>query len=318
MTRETLYPALEPYETGVLEVSGGHSLYYEQSGNPTGKPVIAVHGGPGGGSQPAMRRFFNSDKYRVILFDQRGCGKSVPHASLEQNTTWDLISDMELLRQKLDIERWQVFGGSWGSTLALAYAQTHPDRVSEIVLRGIFLLRKKELDWFYQNGETGAGALYPDLWNGFLAEIEPDLRGDMITAYYAKLTSEDEAVRLSAARAWSFWEGSTLSLLPDPNRAAAFGADEFAIAMARIECHYFINKGFFDSEDQLIRNIDRIRDIPCTIVQGRYDVVTPFMSAWDLHQAWPEADFRVVNDAGHSATEPGNIHELVSATNRFA
>jgi proline iminopeptidase len=264
-----------------------------------------------------MRGFFDPKRYRIVLFDQRGCGRSRPHASLVENTTWDLVADMEKLREHLGIERWLVFGGSWGSTLALTYAQAHPSQVSELVLRGIFLLRRWEIEWFYQN-PGGAAALYPDLWEHYVELIPQDQRSDMIRAYYALLTSEDNRVLRRAARAWSVWEGATSFLHTNPDYVARFHEDDYAAAFARIECHYFINRGFFQSDNQLIENVDRIRHIPGVIVQGRYDVICPMRSAWDLHRAWPEADLRVVPDAGHSAFEPGNLHELVSATDRFA
>ncbi len=313
-TRRTLYPPIEPYRTGMLRVSDVHEIYFEESGNPQGKPVVFVHGGPGGGTDPKQRRFFDPAAYRIVLFDQRGCGKSKPHASLEANTTWDLVADMERIREHLGIDRWQVFGGSWGSTLALAYAETFPQRVTELVLRGIFMLRKQEIDWFYQRG---ASAIYPDAWEGYLAPIPEAERGDLLHAYHRRLTSDDGQVRQEAARAWSVWEGSTSRLIPDPDLISRNGEDEFAIAFARIECHYFVNKGFFDTEDQLLRNVERIRHIPAVIVQGRYDVVCPMESSWALHRAWPEADLRVVPDAGHAAMEPGILHELVSATDAF-
>ncbi len=313
-TRRTLYPPVEPFNTGRLRVSDVHEIYFEESGNPQGKPVVFVHGGPGGGTDPKVRRFFDPSAYRIVLFDQRGCGKSTPHASLEANTTWDLVADMERIREHLGIEKWQVFGGSWGSTLALAYAETHPARVSELVLRGIFLLRKQEIDWFYQRG---ASAIFPDAWEGYVAPIPEAERGDLLHAYHRRLTSEDPAVRQAAAKAWSVWEGSTSRLLPDPELIAKTGGDEFAIAFARIECHYFVNKGFFETEDQLLRGVERIRHVPAVIVQGRYDVVCPMETAWALHKAWPEADLRVVPDAGHSAMEAGIVHELVAATDRF-
>jgi len=312
--RRTLYPAIEPYRSFRLRVSDVHELYVEESGNPNGKPAVFVHGGPGGGTDPKQRRFFDPRAYRIVLFDQRGCGKSTPHANLEANTTWDLVSDMERIRAELGIEKWQVFGGSWGSTLALAYAEKHPERVSELVLRGIFLLRKREIDWFYQEG---ASRLFPDAWEDYLAPIPPAERGDLVRAYYARLTSDDASVRQSAARAWSIWEARTSSLLPNEEGIARMGADEFSLAFARIECHYFVNGGFFDADDQLVRDAHAIRHIPSVIAQGRYDVVCPMDSAWALHRAWPEADLRIVADAGHTAFEPGIIHELVSATDRF-
>lgn len=309
------YPPIEPYNTGRLKVSDLHEIYFEESGNPRGKPVVFLHGGPGGGSEPKQRRFFNPAKYRIILFDQRGCGKSTPYASLESNTTWDLVADTEKLREHLRIKAWQVFGGSWGSTLALAYAETHPDRVTELVLRGVFLLRKKEIDWFYQRG---ASILYPDAWEPYLAHIPESERGDMLAAYHRRLTSEDPAVRLAAARIWSGWEGRTSKLIPDAEFAGHYEEDEFALAFARIEVHYFANRGFLDPEDQLLRDAGRIRHIPCVIVQGRYDVVCPMESAWELHRAWPEADFIITPDSGHSAFEPPNSRALVAATDRFA
>lgn len=313
--RRRLYPEIAPYRTGRLAVSDVHALYFEESGNPAGKPALVLHGGPGGGSNPTMRRSHDPAHYRIILFDQRGCGKSTPYAELRDNTTWDLVADIERLRQHLDIETWQVTGGSWGSALALAYAQTHPARVTEMVLRGIFTLRQIELDWFYSKG--GTSALFPEAFARYEAVIPPHERGDMIGAYYARLTSPDAAVRLAAARAWSAWEGTTLSLLPDPEREARFAADSFAEAFARIECHYFIHKGFFEEDGQLIANTHRLADIPCVIAQGRYDVVTPVMTAWALKQAWPQADLKIVPDAGHTATEPGIVHEIITATDRF-
>ncbi|MFB3124812.1 MAG: prolyl aminopeptidase [Woeseiaceae bacterium] len=312
--RRKLYPAIEPNHTGYLKVGGGHELYYEESGNPHGKPAIFLHGGPGGGCMDKMRRFFNPEVYRIVLFDQRGSGKSRPHASLENNTTWDLVDDIEILRVALQVDRWQVFGGSWGSTLALAYSQTHPGRVTELVLRGIFMLRKKEIDWFYQKG---ASELYPDLWQHYLKPIPKRERRDLLHAYYKRLTGDDPDVRLQAAKAWSVWEGATSYLVPNDKIAAAFGAGDLALSLARIECHYFVNGGFM-KENQLIKNIDKIRNIPAVIVQGRYDVVCPCISAWELSQAWPEADLRIVPDAGHAAFEPGNVHELVMATDAFA
>jgi proline iminopeptidase len=310
-----LYPEIEPYRTGRLRVSGVHDLHFEECGNPAGKPVVFLHGGPGGGCEAKVRRFFHPEKYRIVLFDQRGCGKSTPYASLEANTTWDLVSDIEKLREHLGIARWQVFGGSWGSTLALAYAQKHPDRVTELVLRGIFLLRKKEIDWFYQEG---ASILFPDAWEPYLAHIPEAERGDLVDAYHRRLTSGDPAVRLAAAKIWSGWEGATSKLLPDAAFTGHYEEDEFAVAFARIEVHYFANRGFFEVDDQLLRDAVKIRHIPGVIVQGRYDVVCPMFSAWALHRAWPEADFVVSPDAGHSAWEPPNSRALVAATDRFA
>lgn len=312
--RRGLYPAIEPYRSGYLQVSELHRVYFEESGNPAGKPAVFLHGGPGAGCSPKARQFFDPAHYRIVLFDQRGCGRSTPHAELADNTTWHLVADMERLREHLGIERWLVFGGSWGSTLALAYAQTQPTRVSELVLRGIFMLRRWELEWFYQ---AGCDALFPDAWEEYLAAIPPAERGDLISAYHRRLTSPDEATRLAAARAWSVWEGATSFLHPDPAHIASSGEDQFALAFARIECHYFVNAGFFEVDGQLLRDAHRLRGIPATIVQGRYDVVCPLRSAWDLHCAWPEADLRIVADAGHSAFEPGITHELVQATDRY-
>jgi proline iminopeptidase len=309
------YPEIEPHRSGMLEVSSPHRIYWEQSGNPQGKPVVFVHGGPGGGTDPKQRRFFDPAKYRIVLFDQRGCGKSTPHACLEDNTTWHLVSDLEALRAELGIERWQVFGGSWGSTLALAYAQRHPQRVSELVLRGIFMLRRWELEWFYQQGTS---RLFADAWEKYIEPIPPAERGDLIAAYYRRLTSDDPELRQRAACAWSVWEASTSFLHQNRDFIAHAAGDEFALAFARIECHYFVNRGFFERESQLLDEVDKIRNIPAVIVQGRYDVVCPMQTAWELHRAWPEAELRLVADAGHSAYEPGILHELVTATDRFA
>ena len=312
-----LYPAIKPYAKGRLRVSPVHELYYEESGNPRGKPAVFLHGGPGGGTSPAMRQFFNPKRYRIVLFDQRGCGKSRPHASLIDNTTWHLVDDLETLREHLKIDRWQVFGGSWGSTLALAYAQRFPQRVTELVLRGIFLLRRSELEWFYQN-ELGAASLFPDLWEKFLAPIPKRERGNMMRAYYRRLTSRSAKMRATAAYAWSVWEAATSYLRADPRDVAKFDNPELAAAFARIECHYFVNRGFLKREDQLLREVTKIRHIPAVIVQGRYDVVCPMRSAWALHRAWPEAELRIVADAGHSAFEAGITRELVAATDRYA
>ena len=311
---KTLYPEIEPYDTGRLKVSPIHELYYEQCGNPNGKPAVFLHGGPGGGISSDYRRYFDPEVYRVVLFDQRGSGKSTPHASLEDNTTWHLVEDIERVREHLEIRRCQVFGGSWGSTLALAYAETHPDRVTELVLRGIFLCRPKEIHWFYQEG---ASAIFPDVWEEYEKVIPESERSDMVSAYYRRLTSEDDSVRLEAARAWSIWEGSTSKLFFDPASIEKFADPEFALAFARIECHYFMNNSFFKSDNYLIENVDRIRSIPGVIVQGRYDVVCPMTSAWDLHRAWPEAQCDIIPDAGHSISEPGIIDALVKATDRF-
>lgn len=315
MARVGLYPPIEPRERGKLRVSELHEIYYEECGNPDGKPVLMVHGGPGGGSNPTMRRYHDPDRYRIILFDQRGCGRSTPHASIEENTTWHLVADMEALRERLGVERWQLLGGSWGSTLSLAYAQTHPHRVSELILRGIFTLRRSELEWFYQEG---CSWIYPDAFEDYLEPIPLAERSDMISAYHRRLTSADREVQLQAARAWSVWEGSTLSLYPDAERVRNFAADEYALAFARIECHYFMNRGFFERDDQLIADAGKLAAIPGVIVHGRYDVVTPLKSAWELSRAWPGADLRIAPDSGHAMTEPGIIHELVAATRRFA
>ena len=312
--RRTLYPELEPYRTGRLKVSDVHEIYFEESGNPDGKPAIFVHGGPGGGCTPTHRRYHDPEAYRIITFDQRGCGKSTPYASLVDNTTWHLIADMEAIRTHLDIPKWQVFGGSWGSTLGVTYAQTHPERVSELVLRGIFMLRRSELLWFYQEG---ASHIFPDAWENYVAAIPEVERGDLISAYYRRLTSDDDNTRKAAARAWSVWEGSTSYLIQNPDHIAHAGEDDFAVAFARIECHYFVNGGFFEVDGQLLRDVDRIRQIPGVIVQGRYDVVCPMRSAWELHKAWPESTLHVVADSGHSANEPGIVDQLIRATDQF-
>lgn len=314
-----LYPPIEPYETGHLLAGDGQRVYWEQSGNPDGKPVVFLHGGPGGGSSAWHRQFFDPERYRIVLLDQRGCGRSTPHASdpdadLRFNTTWHLVADLELLRRNLGIEQWQVFGGSWGSALALAYAQTHPESVSELVLRGIFTLRRAELEWFY---EGGAGAIFPDLWEDFIAPIPVLERHRMIEAYHRRLSDPDPAVHVPAAFAWTRWEASTLTLRPDPALVETMTEASTATAFARIENHYFMHGGWFD-EGQLIAGAGALRGIPAVIVQGRYDVCTPIMTAWDLHRAWPEAEFVVVDDAGHAASEPGIRDALVEATDRFA
>jgi proline iminopeptidase len=308
------YPEIAPFETGRLRVDDLHELHFEQYGNPAGKPAVFVHGGPGGGTTPAQARFWDPSRYRVVLFDQRGCGKSTPHASLERNTTWHLVADMERLRKHLGISRWQVFGGSWGSTLGLAYAETHPTCVTELILRGIFTLRPRELSWFYQDG---ASRIFPDAFEHYLAEIPSAERGDLITAYYKRLTSPDGATRLRAARAWSLWEAVTSTLRPSPEMRASMSKDDFALAFARIECHYFVNKGFFEREEQLLEDAPKIRHIPGVIVQGRYDVVCPMETAWALHRAWPEAEMFVAQTSGHSAFEPEIVHHLIAATDKF-
>lgn len=314
MMRE-LYPAIEPYQTGYLQVSELHQLYFEQVGNPQGKPVVFLHGGPGGGIDPTYRQYFNPTQWNVVLFDQRGCGQSTPHAELKQNTTWDLVDDIEKIRLHLGIDRWTVFGGSWGSTLSLAYSQTYPESCTGLILRGIFLLRQKELRWFYQEG---ASYLFPDAWQDYLRPIPVEEQHDLIAAYYKRLISSDPVARLTAASAWSVWEASTSKLILDPYLRQKFSESQFADAFARIECHYFVNKGFFDVEDQLLIHCDRIRHLPTVIVQGRYDVVCPMMSAWELHQALPQAEFIVVPDAGHSMSEPGIRSALIETTDRFA
>lgn len=310
-----LYPSIEPRLTGMLPVSPVHTLYYEESGNPAGIPVVFVHGGPGAGVDPVHRCFFNPARYRIILFDQRGSGRSTPHADLTDNTTWHLVADMEQLRVHLGVERWVVFGGSWGSTLALAYAESWPDRVMGLVLRGIFLLRTKEIQWFYQEG---ASFLFPDAWEDYLAPIPGEERGDLVSAYYRQLTSPDPEVQLRAARAWSIWEARTSKLLESADLVSKYEDARFALAFARIECHYFINRGFFTRDDQLLVDAVRLKAIPGFIVQGRYDVVCPMISAWDLHRAWPEAELTVVPDAGHSALEAGILEALVRATDTLA
>lgn len=317
----TLYPPLEPYERGMFAVGDGHELYWEQCGNPSGKPVVFLHGGPGGGCTPDHRRYFDPAKYRIVLFDQRGCGRSTPHAStpgvdLSTNTTWHLVADIERLRAQLGIERWQVFGGSWGSTLALAYAQTHAERVTELVLRGIFTLRASEIRWFYQHG---ASELFPDAWEQYLVVIPETERGDLVAAYHRRLFDPNPAVHVPAGVAWTVWEASTIRLIPDEVGIAAARDDEAAaVAFARIENHYFTNGGWLE-EGQLIRDAaSRLSGTPGVIVQGRYDACTPPVTAWDLHRAWPEASFELIPDAGHAASEPGIVDALVRATSRFA
>ena len=312
----TLYPAIEPYDTGHIRVSDVHQLYYEQCGNPNGKPVVFLHGGPGAGLDPDYRRFFDPEAYRVILFDQRGAGRSIPHASLDDNTTWHLVQDMEHIREHFGVEQWLVFGGSWGSTLSLAYAETHPERVSGLVLRGIFLCRPQEIRWFYEEGH-GASAIFPETWEQYVSLIPEAERGDMIRAYYERLTSDDEAVRREAAYAWSIWEASALKLLPDQKTIDEFTEPEMAIALARIECHYFAYNCFFETDNYLLEHIDRIRHIPAVIVHGRYDIICPVMNAWDLHRAWPEASLKIIPDAGHASLEPGIASALVEATDSF-
>ncbi|HSK71559.1 MAG TPA: prolyl aminopeptidase [Pyrinomonadaceae bacterium] len=311
---KTLYPEIEPFDSGMLKVSDLHTIYYERVGNPEGIPVVFLHGGPGGGLIPMYRQFFDPKAYHVILFDQRGSGQSTPHAELKENTTWDLIEDIETLREKFGIEKWFVFGGSWGSTLSLAYAETHPERARGLILRGIFLTRPKELKWFYQ---FGASEIFPDFWESFRDEIPEDERGDFMSAYYKRLTSDNEEIRLSAARAWSVWEGATSKLFPDVSLMEHFGEPHEALSLARIECHYFMNNSFFPSENYLLENVDKIRHIPTVIVQGRYDVVCPMTSAWELKNAFSEAELIVVPDAGHSISERGISAALVDAMDKF-
>lgn len=315
----TLYPAIEPYDSGMLPVGDGHQVYWETSGNPDGKPVVFLHGGPGGGSDPKHRRLFDPARYRIVLLDQRMCGRSTPHASdpeadLSTNTTWHLVADLEALRVHLGIDRWQVFGGSWGSTLALAYAQTHPEHVSELVLRGIFTLRRLELDWYY---EGGAAAVFPDPWEDFVAPIPSDERRSMIKAYHQALFDPDPAVHLPAGVAWTTWEASTVTLRPRPELVAEMAEPRHALAFARIENHFFVNGGWFE-EGQLIADASRLDGIPTVIVQGRYDMCTPATTAWDLHRALPSAELVIVPDSGHSFDEPGTLDALIEATDRFA
>jgi len=313
LNRRGLFPENDAYASGWLATGGPHEIYYEECGRPDGKPCVILHGGPGGAINPTMRRFFDPTKWRMALFDQRGCGRSRPNASLQDNTTWSLIEDIERLREHLGVEKWCVFGGSWGSTLALAYAIKHPERVESLVLRGIFLLTQRELRWFYQEG---ASMLFPDAWERFCAPIPEAERGDMIGAYHKRLTHADRRVQAEAAAAWSQWEGDTISIRGPEARPSKFNEIDFAIAFARIECHFFANLGFFGEDGWILRNIEAIRRIPGWIVQGRFDVVTPMDAAWRLHRAWPEARFEVVWDAGHASTEPGIVDALVRATDQ--
>ena len=313
-TLRQLYPPIDPYASGLLDVGDGHRVYWERCGTPGGIPAVFLHGGPGGGCGPSHRRLFDPARYDVLLFDQRGCGRSLPHAELAANTTWHLVADIERLRAMCGHDEWLVFGGSWGSTLALAYAETHPARTSALILRGIFLLRQMEVDWYYQGG---ASWLFPDKWERFLVPIPEGERHNLVEAYRRRLTGDDEATRLEAARAWAQWEGETITLLPDPATANGFGDAHFALAFARIENHYFLNKGWME-EAQVLRDAGRLRDIPGTIVQGRYDTATPMRSAWDLHRVWPEADFHLIPDAGHAYSEPGILDRLIRATDSHA
>ena len=311
----TLFPPIEPFNSGFME-RDGHQIYYEQCGNPNGKPAVFLHGGPGGGGSTTVRRFFDPKKYHIVIFDQRGCGRSKPHGCLEKNTTWDLVEDIETLKKILGFKKWLVFGGSWGSTLSLAYSQTYPTSVSEMVLRGIFMLRKKELDWFYQEG---ASNIFPEAWEKFLEPIDENQRDDLMSAYHKIFTSDNEEKKLAAAIAWSRWEGSTSSLSYNPDMADSFSNPHFALAFALIENHYFVNKGFLEHENQLIESgIDIIRNIPTTIVQGRYDIVCPMTTAWELSKNWPEAKLIVAPSSGHTAFEKEITHELIKATNGYA
>jgi proline iminopeptidase len=313
--RRTLYPPIEPYKSGHLDVGDGHRLYWELCGNPDGKPAVFLHGGPGGGSSPDHRRQFDPEHYNVLVFDQRGCGKSTPYASLEANTTAHLVADIERLREMAGIDKWLVFGGSWGSTLSLAYAQKHPERVTELVLRGIFLFDQYEVDWLYVEG--GASAIYPEQWDAFIEPIPEEERGDLVEAYRKRLTSDDPEVQLAAAKAWSAWEGSTVTLLPSPAAMEHFTSPDVAIAIARIENHYMGNGGWLE-EGELLRGAEKLRHIPGVIVQGRHDTCTPPKAAWQLKKAWPEVDLQIVPDGGHLYNEPGILDGLIRATDRFA
>jgi proline iminopeptidase len=314
--RRTLYPEIQPYETGMLDVGDGHRLYWELSGNSDGKPVVFLHGGPGGGSSPEHRRQFNPDKYKILVFDQRGCGKSTPYASLEANTTWDLVEDIEKLREQVaKVDKWQIFGGSWGSTLALAYAEKYPERATEIVLRGIFLFDQYEIDWMYKDG--GASQVYPDKFDEFLAPIAQGERGDLVEAYRKLLTSDDKELQLKAAKAWSKWEGDIVTLLPSPETIEHFTSPEVAVAVARIENHYMASHGWLE-EGQLLAGATKLKGIPGVIVQGRHDTCTPPVAAWRLKRAWPEVELNIIPDGGHLFSEPGVLDGLVRATDRFA
>lgn len=310
----SFYPQTEPFNSGRLKVSNLHEIYFEEVGNPRGQPVVFLHGGPGGGISPKYRQWFDPSFYRLILFDQRGAGRSTPYAEIEDNTTWDLVEDIEKLRRHLNIKQWIVFGGSWGSTLALAYAETHPESVRALCLRGIFLCRQQEIHWFYQEG---ASRIFPDEWDKYVAPIPENERHDFVTAYYKRLTDADRQVRIRYAQAWSVWESASSKLIPDADFIAHYADPEFALAFARIECHYFINKAFFKTDNQLIENAWRIRHIPTEIVHGRYDVVCPVENAWDLKKALPEADLHIIADSGHSAWEPGISKKLIEIMERF-
>lgn len=310
-----MYPSIEPYQTGQLPTEDKEFLlYWEESGNRNGLPILFLHGGPGGGTSPNHRSYFDPKVYRIILMDQRGCGKTTPFASLKNNTTWDLVDDIEQLREHLQIEKWIVFGGSWGSTLALTYAIQHPEKVRGLIVRGIFLGRKKEFQWFYQ---SGAHHILPDAWEKYLLPIPPEERHEMIAAYYKRLSSSDQNVRRAAAKAWTEWEGSALRLIFDPTIFADFTADEKVEAIARIECHYFMNNCFYPTENWILENCEKIRHIPAIIIHGRYDIICPFETAWELHKTWPEAQFEIVPNAGHAASDPPITEALVRATDQF-
>ena len=311
MSLREFYPEIEPYETGRLRVSDIHELYYEQVGNPKGRPIVFLHGGPGGGVHPDHRRFFDPDHYRIILFDQRGSGKSTPIAELRQNTTWDLVKDIETLRTHLGIDKWLVFGGSWGSTLALTYAITHTERTLALILRGVFLCRPSEIEWFYQDG---ASHIFPDIWDEYLKPVPRSEQNNLVRAYYKLLTDTNYKVRLEAAKAWSKWEAATSRLIVSKEAIEEFDDPDYAISFASIECHYFINNSFFDTDNWILENAHKIRHIPGFIVQGRYDVVCPARSAWDLHKVWPEAKLSIIANAGHAAAEPGTRSGLIEAT----
>ncbi len=308
------YPEIEPFNKGKLKVSDLHEIYFEQVGNPKGQPIVFLHGGPGGGINSDHRRYFDPKHYHVILFDQRGCGQSTPHAELKGNTTWDLVSDIEKLREHLQIQKWHVFGGSWGSTLALAYAITYPEQTTALILRGIFLCRPSEIRWFYQQG---ASNMFPEYWQTYFEHIPAEERHDMVKAYYKRLTSADEKVRLDAARVWSKWESATSYLHVNKTAIEEFDEPHKALAFARIECHYFINNAFFSTDNYLLENAHKLKNIPGHIVQGRYDVVCPATNAWELHQAWPQSTLEIIADAGHSASEPGIRSALIAATDKF-
>ncbi len=310
-----LYPPIEPFNEFYLNVSNIHTIFVEESGNPTGKPVIFLHGGPGGGIEPIYRQYFNPKKWRIIIFDQRGCGKSIPHAELEENTTWDLVKDIEKIRKYLKIKKWIVFGGSWGSTLALSYAIKHTKQCKGLILRGIFLLRKIEIDWFYQQG---CSYIYPDEWEYYIAPIPNKQRSNLVNAFYKQLTSKDKKIRINAAKAWSTWEARTSKLKQTKKSLHQFNNEKIAEAFARIECHYFINKGFFPYDGWILDNIEPIKNLPNIIIQGRYDVVCPMRSAWDLHKKWKQSKLIIINDAGHSMLEKGIQKKLIEYTEKFS